>query len=213
MALANKAVQLARIEHRRQRCMLIPGPFAKPAEQLEILFDRRKQFDFAEIPARVVKHALRGAECGVGARPPYLRMEFGQPLRQMIKMTWLKRCAACHPIKQRAFKELSHPDGILGGVSRPAYGRPRYASGDWNDIKVKLWRGAAIEAQLFIAVMPPCLERAEIQKAERDWPLDLVCIIAGQQHPRDVGFNYVNALHRVRIAGRIAQCGYQTTRC
>ena len=84
-------------------------------------------------------------------------MEFGEPLRQMIKMIGLKRCAACHAIKQCVLRELSHPDGVLDGVSRPACDRPRYASGDRNGIEIQLWRGAAIEAQFFIAVMPPRL--------------------------------------------------------
>ena len=52
-------------------------------------------------------------------------------LRQLIEMIGLKRCTPCHSVKQCVPGELPHPDGVLEGVSRSSYGRPRYASGFW----------------------------------------------------------------------------------
>ena len=52
-----------------------------------------------------------------------------------------------------------------------------------QQIKIKLWRKTAVQAQLVLTTGVPQGQRAEIQKRQLDRLFDLVGEIPGQQHP------------------------------
>src|SRR4029077_15254983 len=73
---------------------------------------------------------------------------------------------------------------------------------DRHDRKVELRCEAPIEPELLLAEAAPQLERAEIEEWKLDRLLDLVRVLAGQEHPRDVRLGHAYGLDVVVVRGR-----------
>ena len=67
-----------------------------------------------------------------------------------------------------------------------------------HDAPVERGCEAAVEVDLGVAERAPALERPVVQEREPHRLLDLVGLLAGQEHPRDVGLAELNAPGQVR---------------
>ena len=110
--------------------------------------------------------------------------------------------AAC----QRALRKLAHFHRVLDDGATAFDGWIIGAAGDRHHRLVHGGRKPAIQTQLLVAVMVARLQRGEIEKPQVNRLLDFVGMLPGQYHPRDMGFQHVDTLHRMRVARRIAQC-------
>ena len=82
---------------------------------------------------------------------------------------------------------------MMRGASRSALDR--------DDVTIDRRRGPLIQPQLLQAVSLTQLERREVQESELDRLAELVCVLPGQQHGRDMRVDAFNACDRLRKGG------------
>jgi hypothetical protein len=109
-------------------------------------------------------------------------------------------------VEQGRLGKAAHPHAIF--QDRPSAGDARRLERaiDRDHIQIELRRQTAVEPQLFLAIEAAPLQGREIQKAEIERLLELVGIVPGQQHMRDMGLDMLDAIDCVRIGPRVPQC-------
>ena len=102
---------------------------------------------------------------------------------------------------QSTLRKFTHLDGIVDDVAAIAAAAKnpgaRLAAADRHHIQVKLRCKAAIQVQLFIAEMFARRQLREIKEAQVERLLDLVGIVAREDHPRNMRFQQLETVHRV----------------
>jgi hypothetical protein len=96
--------------------------------------------------------------------------------------------------------ELAHLQCVL--ERRPFAADPRMGdfSRDRQHREIEIGREPTVEAQLFLAIESPLLQRGEIQKAEIERLLQLVGVRAGQQYIGDVRLQVLDFIDGMRVA-------------
>ncbi len=102
-------------------------------------------------------------------------------------------------IEAQLLVEAPHPDGVLERLAVTADDGLCRTSGYGNHVEVELRRPRPVQAQLLFAKMPAFLQGAEVEEIEHDRLLDLVGVVAGQDHPGDM------RLHEFDVAGRVGK--------
>jgi hypothetical protein len=103
--------------------------------------------------------------------------------------------------------ELTHAHRVVDDLPAATDLETGGAAADRHDTDVQRRRKAAIQADLFRAEHPSARQRREIDETKVDWTLDLVDVIPGQQHPRDVRFDQFDRGATVRVGTRVQQIG------
>ena len=132
-------------------------------------------------------------------------MESGHYIGDLIGVCAGQLAAVEHALEHPGLVELSHSDRVLDGLSITADARVCGLPGDGNNIQVQLGREAPVQPQLLLAAEAALLERREIQKAEIQRLLELIRVLAGQEHVRDVGLDMFDLARRMGIANRVQQ--------
>ena len=78
---------------------------------------------------------------------------------------------------------------------------------------VDLRHRAAVEPQLRLAGLAPARRRGKVQEAEVERLLQFPGVLAGEQHPRDVGLDQAHTTRRVGQHAGLAQAGEQFFGC
>ncbi len=105
-----------------------------------------------------------------------------------------------HPVRGQA----AHVHGVLdrpGGVGRSER-EAAVARDDGQDAAIDVAGESAVEPHLLVAEVTPPLERGEIEEGEADRFLQLVDVIAGEEHVGDVRLDQLDAVGRRRIEAR-----------
>ena len=136
---------------------------------------------------------LRPLQDSVGRAEPGIRRG---DLDRAVKRRHLRRehvdvggaelAAREEPTRQCLLRELAHFDCVLDRGPIAADDRSLDAAGDRYHVEVERGREAPIEPQLFLAEVTSRGKRREIEKAEIDGLLELVCEASGEKHIRDV---------------------------
>ncbi len=183
VALANEPPGLARLEARAQARVLVPGPATQALELGHVGVGADQRLDLVEILRCRRQNRLRRAEGPrrIRARDP--RVEGGDAARQRVDLGRAERAGLHHAAEQRVLPEAAHLDRVVDRLAVAADSRVHLAARQRHHLEVELRRGAAVQPQLLLAIEVSCLQRAEIEKAEIDRLLELVGIVAGEQHP------------------------------
>ena len=106
--------------------------------------------------------------------------------------------------------ELTHFQRVFDNRTVAAKLRCIDAAADRQYFQVKTLGQALVEAQLFLAEMLAGTQLGEIEKTEVHRFLELVGKGAGEHHPGNMGFDDLELLYRMRVEGRVLQCGDQS---
>ena len=128
-------------------------------------------------------------------------MKAREPLAERTQRLGRERAGREKPVEPRVFGELAHLHRVFDrGLDADA--RRLVIAADRHDRKVELRREAPVEPELLLAEAVPALERAEVEERKLDRLLDLVRVLAGQEHPRDVRLGHAHGLDVVVVRGR-----------
>jgi hypothetical protein len=94
-------------------------------------------------------------------------------------------------------REAPHVHRRLDRPTRAADMERSIVCHDVDDPEIDIWAQATVQSDLLGAVLFAPLARGEIDEAKVDWFLELVCMLAREDDPRNVG-----VLHR-EIIGRV----------
>ena len=103
-------------------------------------------------------------------------------------------------IEPQVLVETPHPDGVLQRFAFAVQLRGIRCARDRHHVDVDIGGPRSIQPDLFLTKMPALVERAEVEKIEHEWFLDLVRVVARQNDPGDV------SLHEFDVVGRMRKC-------
>ena len=211
VALAHESCPAALREDLAPLRELVSRPGAKRFKVLDVGGRRRKRVDLVEVLLGELDDALRRAPGAVVRRALDARMKIGHGRRKRIDLRWRERAALRHAIEQRVLREPAHLHRILDR-GRRAEARILRRAADRNDLQVQRRRRAPVQPQFFLAKALARFERGEVEEPEIDGLLELVGVLAREQHPGDVGLDQLDTLGRMRIAVRVEERRDQGTR-
>ena len=140
-----------------------------------------------------------------GQNPDLINLAGGLPEPALWPVDELAELAAeavrNHPVEALAFRKAAHLDGPFAAVA------------GFIQAQVQLRGEAPVEAQLFLAKEMPLLLRAIVEKGQGERLLQLPGMLAGEQHPRDVGLDQAHTTRRVGQHAGLAQAGEQFFGC
>ncbi len=209
MAFANEALLAALFEQWAQARDAGFGPVFESVQLAQVFrLAEQRAYLFEVLPhrcddrigavQRVVRLYLRGAE-----------VEACDLLGQSVDMRIGQLAAGLDLGQQLGLRELAHLQHVLEGIAVAADHRSIRRAGDRQHFQVEVRCHALVEAQLFFAEMLARGQIGEVEEAEVHRLLDLVGVLAGEDHPGNMGFDDPKAFGGVRIQGRILQGGDQ----
>jgi hypothetical protein len=204
---AHETCREPRIEARRERRCALSGPGLEPPQGVRQLRGRRLLGEGMEVRQRGPRHGRRIAETLARPRRGQLALEVRQRAREILELRRFEPARLEPAVEPGVVGKAAHADRRLGLRLRrahpPAAGRGARA----DEIEVELRREPAVEPKLLLAVMPASFPLAEIEEAEIQRLLELAGVLAGQEDPRDVCLDQLDALGRPRPRGRLLQVG------
>jgi hypothetical protein len=120
-------------------------------------------------------------------------MEAGDTRRELQHQWRGQPAGARHLVEQLMLLEAPHHDDPI--KRRPVVTPPNRSvrlPADRPDLQIQLRRGAAVQRQLRLARRPPQLRRRKIEVGVFDRALQLVGIVTGEKHDRDVRLDSLN---------------------
>ena len=205
MAFADQAGGLALINLGNQPLVGSIRPLLQGVELLQVSCIAQKRANLLEVLGYRGMDLLRCAERGIEAGMLNLAVEAGQHACQLVNMANGQAAIALQVAEQILLTELASLDQIFDSRAVATQNRRFGAAGNRDNVQVQLGRQAAVQADFFLAEMLALFQRGIVEKAEIDRFLDLVNIVAGQQHPGNMGFNQSKTAYRVVIQVRVLQ--------
>lgn len=154
---------------------------------------------------------LRRAPGRGGGRCGEPRMHLRQSASECLELMRLDAARIEQLVQLLCLRKPVHPHGVVENplsvgfrLGRASCVRSHHAGraiyhGDLADIEIKLRRKTPVEAQLLVAQKSPALGRGEIDERIADRALDLVGVLAGKQHPGDVGGDELDTVNGMWI--------------
>ena len=221
VALAHPPRLQAGVEHRRQRGKARLGPGLDAREFTQQRRIGHPLADLREVLPHRRHHRHRVAKAVAWLRHRRALVEGGDVAGEAVEQRRLELPGREPRLEQRGLIETAHPDEV---VER---GRARGCSIDTlianahpllrlpyrHHRLVKLRHRAPVQAQLRLARLASAFHRAEIQEAQIERLLQLPGMLAGEQHPRDVGLDQAHTTRRVGQHAGLAQAGEQFFGC
>src|SRR5688572_19610715 len=110
-------------------------------------------------------------------------MEAGDVLRQKIDVPAVEVAAQDERACERVLWKFAHPECVVENCAVATHLSSVRVPPDFHDAVVDVRRKPPVQAQLFVAEMPPRFERSEVKKTQGDRLLDLVSPLARQENP------------------------------
>ena len=132
-------------------------------------------------------------------------VECGNPLGKEVDVARGQCAPLDHSRQQSVRRKLAHADRPFDGFAGAAGDESALALDDWNDVDVQRRRRPPVQRDLDLAIPASRRERREVEEREPDRLLDLVRVVAGQKHVRDVGLDDLDRAALRAERGRIAQ--------
>ena len=98
--------------------------------------------------------------------------------------------------------EFPHLDRILDHFSGTADAHAVVVAGDGDNFKIQIWRQPSVQGDLLLAHFASAGKRRGVDEIETHGFLDLICVLSGQNDPRDQGLTLDEMRHRMGIHGR-----------
>ncbi len=182
VALANRTAAGPGCECRCQRLCLLQGPGLDNGQPLLRFVVELCRVQMNEVVAGRLHHPLDlKSRVDVAARNQVV-MEPRNRVCQFAHVGGAQLTALKAAVQPGRVGELAHPHRVLDR-RLAAHSNPIGRLRDRNDAEVDFRRGAAVDAQLLLAIAAARRQRREIQESEGHRLLDLVGKIAGEQHP------------------------------
>ena len=105
-------------------------------------------------------------------------------------------------VEQLALVELAHADGVFKRLTFATDYRLVGGAGDWHHIQIQVRGQAGVQTQFLLAEMLAASQGGEIEKPEIHGLLDLIGVVAGEDHLRDVGLKNLKIGDRVVVQRR-----------
>ena len=129
----------------------------------------------------------------------------GDGFRQPVDQGGIDFTTACLAVEQIVLCEAAHLEQVFEWWTIAADARRHRRAGQRQHFQIQPGRSGTIETQFFQTEMVTCLQRRKIEKTRCHRLLDFVGVVAGQQHPGDMGVDTFDCCHRMRITARIHQ--------
>ena len=196
VTFAHESGAAAPVDLRGNR-FLVQIPVFEPVEGLGQPLGRQRARQLIEVFRAPVRDRARRSELAVGRRALAVGVKFGNSPSERVDQRRVEPSVGGLRAQQVALRETAHPDRVLDRRAVAVQPRRIDAAEDRRELEIDLGREAAIQPQLFLAVEAAPLEAREIDEAKADRFLDLVGEVAGENHPRDVGFDAFEVVRRV----------------
>ena len=132
-------------------------------------------------------------------------MQAGEPPTEILQLRHTDALVTHQTVELFTPVEGPHDHRIFHRRAVPIYSGPGAMTRDGTDFQVKSGSKAPIESQLLLAEMTPIIQLAEVGEGVDHRSLDLVGALAGEQHPRQLGFDDLDRDHGVRVRARAQQ--------
>ncbi len=205
VALAHEAVVLAPREDGLEAVELAKRPRAERLADGARVLAVVEELELGEVVDGFREDLRRRAEGALGARARHAPVEGGHAAREGFDLRGAELTRLRHAVQQGLLREAAHLHRVVEHEARAAEGRRLGRAGHRHHVEVEAGRGAAVQAQLLLAVEAARFQRGEVDEAEAYGLLDLVGEVTGQQHPGDVRLEELDRAHGMRIAARAPQ--------
>ncbi|MNH06508.1 hypothetical protein D3C79_658780 [compost metagenome] len=209
MALANEAFGFTRFKQAVQALEAILGPGLQGVELLQVGLVGEEWANLLEVLLNRCHDAVRRTQwmldCDLGS----LQVELGNLPGHLVDVLGGQFAVGLQGAEHLILWKLAHFQGVLDCLAVATQLRRFHATGDRQDVQVQAIGQALVQAQLFITEVFAAGQFGEIEEAEVHRLLDLVGILAGQQHPGNMRLDELKRLHRVREQGGVLQRGDQ----
>ena len=193
VAVAHESV----VESLQQGC-LVPGQLgSRPAMQESKFFLVNDVAEMVEVFPEIVNRLPGEALTFAVVRSLRSGVPCSNSLAEFFHVADAQQAGRKLPVEEQLLVKTQHLHRILQRLAVTADNRFCRGSRYRNDVEIELRRPRLVQAQLLLAEMPAFLQGAEIQEIQHHGLLDLVGVVACEDHPGDVRLHEFNVVCRV----------------